>query len=201
MFPHNRCRKHKRLQHPWLFILLPSSSSSYVKGNLGTAGLRLLMCSRAKHLMRNSYHLTWLSKYIRRGQGGRGGEWINRATLEPVTFSVMYTLSIFGAQWQSSAAWNHFKQNEARFSYSCRDMVSCGADQCTFHCPSLLDRCEQKGHKVRNKRNQITVGLDMKYDTINLWHGFYFYLLKTINIIYGGKGKEKLYSRFITPNK
>lgn len=60
-------------------------------------------------------------------------------TLQPVTFSVMYTAHIWCTMAEQPLPPNHFKQNWPRFGYSCRAAVSCAGWGGTV-CISLCER-------------------------------------------------------------
>lgn len=78
-------------------------------------------------------------KHIRESGENRRESTSTGPTLQPVTFSVMYTAHIWCTMAEQPLPPNHFKQNWPRFGYSCRAAVSCAGWGGTV-CISLCER-------------------------------------------------------------
>lgn len=86
-------------------------------------------------------HLKQAKKHIRESGENRRESTSTGPTLQPVTFSVMYTAHIWCTMAEQPLPPNHFKQNWPRFGYSCRAAVSCagwGGTVCISLCEPVF---------------------------------------------------------------
>lgn len=137
-------------------------------------------------------------KHIRESGENRRESTSTGPTLQPVTFSVMYTAHIWCTMAEQPLPPNHFKQNWPRFGYSCRAAVSCagwGGTVCISLCERVFFFWQIWMEKVTRSGAKVN-GMTWRGPGYGLWDdktsntGPIFYLLRTINIICGGNRKE-----------
>ena len=108
--------------------------------------------------------------------GGRGAEYINRATLEPVTFQTRCPYLEYNSR--AALAEKPFrKQNEPRFDRSSRDTVSCSRGAACISLSAPVRQIWMKWLEGQGQKDSdCAQAPDRRHQTINPWFKRYFHL-------------------------